>query len=182
MHVALPGSILGALCAIVAGLVVFAPAASAGTQILSEATVEADAATVLEITSTFDQAEEAIRSHDLEALMALYAQNYRYHGIGKDGIRKIWADLFARYALITNLHTFSSITVGGSGPNRVVQITCTGALHGTTKNSKQPVPIDSWYREIHFLVKEQGAWRILGSQSGEAPAVLPFGTAPHPLF
>ena len=182
MQVALPGSILGALCAIVTGLVVFVPPASAGTQVLSEATIEADAATVLEITSTFDQAEEAIRSRDLEALMALYAQNYRYHGIGKDGIRKIWADLFARYTVITNLHAFSSITVGGSGPNRIVQITCTGALHGATKNSKKPIPIDSWYREIHYLVKEQGAWRILGSQGGETPAVLPFGTAPHPLF
>ncbi len=182
MHSRLPGLIPGALCAIVTILVALAPPASAGTQVLSEATIEADGATVLEITSTFDQAQEAIRSHDLDALMALYAQNYRYHGIGKDGVRKIWSDLFARYDLITNLHTFSSIKVTGSGPSRTVEITCTGALHGTAKNSKQPVPIDSWYHEIHYLVKEQGAWRILGSLGGEAPAVLPFGTAPHPLF
>lgn len=182
MHIPLPCWILSVLVLLATGILVAAAPAAAGTQILSEATIEADAATVLEITSTFDQAEEAIRSRDLEALMALYAQNYRYHGIGKDGIRKIWADLFARYAVITNLHAFSSITVSGSGSNRIVQITCTGALHGATKKSKQPVPIDSWYREIHYLVKEQGAWRILGSQSGEGPAVLPFGTAPHPLF
>jgi ketosteroid isomerase-like protein len=169
-------------CAVAVVWLAFAPPAAAGTQILSEATIEADAVTVLEITSTFDQAEEAIRSHDLEALMSLYAQNYRYHGIGKDGIRKIWADLFARYDLITNLHTFSAITVTGTEPNRIVRITCTGALHGIAKNSKQPVPIDSWYREDHYLVKERGAWRILGNASGDAPAVLPFGAAPHPLF
>lgn len=182
MNIPLPYSILSIPGFIATAFLVFAPPASAGTQVLSEATIEADAATVLEITSTFDQAEEAIRSRDLEALMALYAQNYRYHGIGKDGIRKIWADLFARYTVITNIHAFSSMTVSGSGPNRIVQITCTGALHGATKTSKKPIPIDSWYREIHYLVKEQGAWRILGSQGEETPAVLPFGTAPHPLF
>lgn len=182
MNIPWPCSILSVPGAVVTGVLVFATPAAAGTQLLPEATIEADDATVLEITSTFDQAEEAIRSHDLEALMALYAPNYRYHGIGKAGIRKIWEDLFERYELITNLHTFSSITVSGSGANRIVQITCTGALHGATKNAKQPVPIDSWYREIHYLVKEQGAWRILGSLGGEAPAVLPFGTAPHPLF
>lgn len=170
------------LLAVMTGVPAFPPQAEAGTQILPEAIIEADRATVLEITSTFDQAEEAIRSHDLEALMSLYARNYRYHGIGKAGIRKVWADLFAHYDHITNLHTFSSIKVTGSGANLAVQITCTGALHGTAKDTKQPMPIDSWYREVHHLVKEHGTWRILGNAGGEAPAVLPFGAAPHPLF
>jgi len=182
MNIPLTSRILAGLCAVATGFLVFAAAAAAGTQLLPEATIEADGATILEITSTFDRAEEAIRSHDLEALMSLYAQDYRYHGIGKAGVRKIWADLFARYDHITNLHAFSSIKVTGSDPNRIVQITCTGALHGTAKSSKKPIPIDSWYKEIHYLVKEQGTWRILGSSGGEAPAVLPFGTAPHPLF
>jgi len=182
MNTLLSWSALVGLCAVMTGFLAPAPPVAAGTQILPEAAIEADQATLLEITSTFDRAEEAIRSHDLEALMSLYSKNYRYHGIGKAGIRDIWEDLFARYDHITNLHTFSSITVTGSKANPSIHITCTGALHGTAKDTKQPVPIDRWHGEVHYLVKEEGVWRILGNAGGEAPAVLPFGAAPHPLF
>ncbi|OGW65892.1 MAG: hypothetical protein A3H49_07570 [Nitrospirae bacterium RIFCSPLOWO2_02_FULL_62_14] len=182
MNVSLTLLATASLLAVMTGFLAFSPSARAGTQILPGAAIQADQATLLEITSTFDRAEEAIRSHDLEALMSLYSQHYRYHGIGKAGIRKIWADLFSRYDHITNLHTFSSIKVTGSKTNPSIHITCTGALHGTAKDTKQPVPIDSWHEEVHYLVKEQGVWRILGNAGGEAPALLPFGAAPHPLF
>ena len=45
----------------------------------------------------------------------------------------------------------------------------------------QKTAIDSWYEEIHYLVKEDGKWRIRGN-AGERPRALQFGTAPHPLF
>jgi hypothetical protein len=37
------------------------------------------------------------------------------------------------------------------------------------------------YEEVHSLTRESGGWRIRGN-AGETPRVLPFGTAPHPLF
>jgi hypothetical protein len=54
-------------------------------------------------------------------------------------------------------------------------------LSGISKTSGLRVPIDSWYEEVHFLTLEGGVWRIRGNV-GETPRVLPFGTAPHPLF
>ena len=44
-------------------------------------------------------------------------------------------------------------------------MTCTGGLYGTEKHGK-PVTIDSWVREVHYLVKEEGAWRFLGNAGG----------------
>jgi hypothetical protein len=54
-------------------------------------------------------------------------------------------------------------------------------LSAISKTSGLRVPIDSWYEEVHFLALEGGVWRIRGN-AGETPRVLPFGTAPHPLF
>ena len=72
----------------------------------------------MEIISTFDRAEEAIRAR-LDALMALYATSYQYHGLRRGDVRKIWADLFARYDLIAHMHTFSAIKVkNGQGHYR----------------------------------------------------------------
>jgi hypothetical protein len=158
------------------------PPATAMHQILPEAVVEADRTTVLELTSTFDRAEEAIRARNLDALMDLYAGRYHYHSLTKADIRKIWADLFERYENLSNMHTFSFVRIVGSGPDATAEIACTGALYGTSKDTKLQVPLDSWFQETHYLVKEEGVWRILGNAGGESRPALPFGTAPHPLF
>ena len=60
-------------------------------------------------------------------------------------------------------------------------IKCRGSLSDFSKTSGLRVPIDSWYEEVHVLTLEGGIWRIRGN-AGEMPRVLPFGTAPHPLF
>ncbi len=170
-------SLLGAVLAA-------APAVHAMTQILPDAQIETDRQTVLELTSTFDQAEEAIRSRDLDGLMALYSDRYTYHGLKKADIRRIWDELLHNYALISNVHTFSAIRASTREETPILEITCTGALWATNNNSKERLPIDSWHREIHYLVKEQGAWRIIGSAGAGADSRSPrmFGTAPHPLF
>lgn len=152
------------------------------TQILPDATIEADQQTILELTSTFDQAQEAIRARNLDGLMSLYSQNYRYHGLQKIDIRKIWGELFEKYELIANIHTFSAIKLVHKGPEVLAEITCTGALWANSKHTKERVPIDSWHQEVHHLVKEKGAWRIVGSGGGEGTRPRMFGTAPHPLF
>jgi len=151
------------------------------TQILPEAVVDADQQSLMELIGTFDHAQEAIRSRDVDALMALYSVEYQYHGLRRGDIRGIWADLFARYDLIANMHTFSAIKVVKTGKGVTAEITCTGAVWANSRETKERIPIDSWHQEVHRLVKEQDGWRIVGNLGGDQ-AVRRFGTAPHPLF
>jgi len=162
-------------------LVAFPAGALALTQIVPEATVEADQQSLMELIGTFDRAEEAIRARDLDALMALYATTYQYHGLRRGDIRKIWADLFARYDLIANMHTFSEIKVGKTGKDTTAEITCTGAVWANSRETNQRIPIDSWQHEVHRLVRGKDGWRIVGNLGGDK-AIRQFGTAPHPLF
>jgi hypothetical protein len=60
------------------GLAESLPVTLAMTQILPDAQIEGDEQSIHELTSTFDRAQEAIRSRDLDALMSLYAQDYQY--------------------------------------------------------------------------------------------------------
>ena len=150
------------------------------TQILPEASVEADQQSIAELIGTFDRAEEAIRARDLDSMMAVYAINYQYHGLKRDDIRKIWAELFARYDLISNIHTFSAIKVIKSGKDVTAEITCTGAVWANSRDTHKRISIDSWYQEIHRLIKSKDGWRIVGNLGDQT--IRRFGTAPHPLF
>ncbi|MEK7237271.1 MAG: hypothetical protein AAB242_11645 [Nitrospirota bacterium] len=157
------------------------PAASAKTEIPAGAVVEVDQATVNQILEGFHKAEAAIAKGDLEGVMALYATQYNYHGLKQADVRKIWFDLFDEYRDLGEVHFFSKIVKVGSGSNAIVEVTCTGSLSGRSKISGLRVPIDSWYEEVHYLTFEHGGWRIRGNV-GDSPKVMPFGTAPHPLF
>lgn len=161
--------------------VAFPAGALALTQILPEATIDADQQSLMELIGTFDRAEEAIRARDLDALMGLYATSYQYHGLRRGDIRKIWANLFARYDLIANMHTFSAIKVVKTGKNTTAEITCTGAVWANLRETNQRIPIDSWQHEVHRLARGKDGWRIVGNVGGDR-AVRQFGTAPHPLF
>ena len=143
--------------------------------------IEVDVATLKAVVGTFEQAEEAIKAHDLEKVMAIYSPQYTYHGLKKDDLRKIWKDLFDEYQEIASTHLFTKMTKVGSGRDTVLEVTCTGHLWARSKISGLYVPIDSWHEEVHYLVLEEGAWRVRGNV-GESPRVLPFCTAPHPLF
>ncbi|MBI3808360.1 MAG: hypothetical protein HY281_12760 [Nitrospirae bacterium] len=153
----------------------------AATSIPASAIVEVDQATVNQILDVFHKAEAAIAVRDIDGVMALYATQYNYHGLKHADIRKIWLNLFEEYQNIVEVHFFSKIAKVGSGSNAILEITCTGILSGLSKTSGLRVPIDSWHEEVHFLTPEGGVWRIRGN-AGETPRVLPFGTAPHPLF
>jgi hypothetical protein len=143
--------------------------------------IEVDEPTVNAVVTLFERAEQAIKAHDLETVMAVYAAQYNYHGLKKDDIRRVWKDLFDEYGEIASTHLFTKINKVGSGRNAVLEVTCTGHLWAVSKTSGLYVPIDSWHEEVHYLVFEEGEWRIRGNV-GESPRVLPFGTAPHPLF
>ena len=153
----------------------------ATTTIPQGAVVEVDQTTVNQIMDAFHKTDAAIASGNLDGVMALYATHYNYHGLKQAEVRKIWSNLFEEYRDISEVHFFSKIAKVGSGSNAIIEVTCTGSLSGLSKTSGLRVPIDSWYEEVHFLMLEDGVWRIRGN-AGDQPRVLPFGTAPHPLF
>ncbi len=156
-------------------------AAEAKVVVSSGSVVEVDEETVHAVVRSFEEAEDAIKSHDLDKVMTLYSPQYNYHGLKKDNIRRIWLDLFDEYQEIASTHLFTKMTKIGSGRDAILEVTCTGHLWARSKTSGLSVPIDSWYEEVHYLVLEGETWRIRGNV-GESPRVLPFGTAPHPLF
>jgi hypothetical protein len=155
--------------------------AAAKIVVPSGSVIEVDEATVNTIVQAFEQSEQAIKAHDLEKVMGIYSSQYDYHGLKKDDIRKIWKDLFDEYGEIASTHLFTKMTKIGAGKDAVLEVTCTGHLWARSKTTGLYVPIDSWHEEVHYLIPENGVWRLRGNL-GESPRVLPFGTAPHPLF
>ncbi|MBM4125853.1 MAG: hypothetical protein FJ247_00685 [Nitrospira sp.] len=143
--------------------------------------IEVDGATVKSVVAMFERAEQAVKAHDLDTVMAAYSPQYNYHGLKKDDVRKVWMDLFDEYQDIASTHLLTKFTKVGSGNQALLEVTCTGHLWARSKTSGLFVPIDSWHEEVHYLVLEGGEWRIRGNL-GEAQRVLPFGTSPHPLF
>ncbi|HET7439507.1 MAG TPA: nuclear transport factor 2 family protein [Nitrospira sp.] len=156
-------------------------AAHSKTQLMSGGIQDVDPQTLKELLSTFEQAEQAMRAHDIDGIMALYSDDYLYHGLKKADVQKIWKQLFDYYKELESFHTFSVVRTVGSASKLVAEITCTGVVWGTSKDTTLRTPIDSWYEEIHYLKKENGRWRIVGNV-GESQPVLQFGIAPHPLF
>lgn len=152
----------------------------AKTKISPNAEIHADQKKVQEIMATFEKAEAALEARNLENLMALYSKDYAYHGLTRDDIRKIWKDLFAQSHRIASEHRFSKIVVA-DGKNPRAEVTCTGSFWSTSEDAGKRVNIDSWYEEVHYLVYEDGAWRIRG-HAGEASKDPIFGNTPHPLF
>jgi len=160
-------------------LVVVAPAGSA-LRIDPGADIQADPETVSAIEATFIRADSALEAGDLDALMNLYSENYRYKALTKADMRKIWQRFFEQFHRVDALHSFSRSVVKPGKPS-TAQITCTGALWATSNQTDQRVNLASWVGDIHFLILEDGVWRILG-QGRNAPNRTEFGQAPPPLF
>jgi NAD(P)H-nitrite reductase large subunit len=123
--------------------------------------IEVDDATVKSVVAMFERAEQAVKTRDLNTVMATYSSHYNYHGLKKDDIRKVWKDLFDEYQEIASTHLLTKFTKVGSGAQTLLEVTCTGHLWARSKTSGLYVPIDNL---------------------GDSPRVLPFGTSPHPLF
>ncbi len=139
--------------------------------------------TVRGVVAAFDQAEQALQRQDLPALMEFYAPAYNYHGLRVESVHRIWSEVFEHYRDLSSTHLFSTMKVVGEGKDLRVEVTCTGGLYGTEVGTKKRVTLDSWFQEVHFLVKDQGGgWRFLGNK-GDAPTVAPFSSSPHhPMF
>lgn len=138
--------------------------------------------TVKEILAAFGRAESAVQKEDLEPLLQFYAKGYNYHGLKPEDVRRIWGEVFDHYRDLSSTHLFSEVKLFRSGPQLRAEITCTGGLYGTEAKGSTRITLDSWFREVHYLVHEDGAWRFLGN-AGAAPSTAPFTSSPHhPLF
>ncbi|GKS59537.1 hypothetical protein YTPLAS18_30640 [Nitrospira sp.] len=188
-----------AICAGAVGAVfacgLFAAGAGAVVQLLPDATLTreggaavtgkgsvADDPTVKEILAAFGRTESAVNAQDLEALMTFYAKAFNYHGLKHADVRRIWTEVFEHYRGVSSTHLFSDIQLIRDEGQLRAEVTCTGGLYGTERRTGKAITLDSWFHEVHYLVKDHGAWRFLGN-AGDAPTSAPFASAPHhPLF
>lgn len=144
--------------------------------------VDADQPVMRELIAAFHEAETSVKKADLDALMSFYATDYNYHGLKRSDVRRVWEEVFLHYRDISSSHVFTELKLVQADGVRKAYVTCTGGLQGTEKQTGKPLIIDSWSREVHYLVKEAGAWRFLGNAGGAVDHV-PAGSAPHhPLF
>jgi|CXWL01.1.fsa_nt_gi ketosteroid isomerase-like protein len=143
---------------------------------------DADQPVIKELVAAFNEAEVAVRKADLDALMTFYATAYNYHGLKRSDVRRIWEEVFLHYRDINSSHVFTELKLVLVDGTRKAFVTCTGGLHGTEQQTGKPITIDSWSREVHYLVKEAGAWRFLGNVGGASPSASPSSAPHHPLF
>ena len=175
-RVLIAGSLVG-ICLTILGA--GAPASGA-LRIDTGADLQADAETVDHIVEVFNRAENAIGEKDLDGLMTVYSEHYRYQDMTKADMRKIWKGFFEQYDRISTIHTFSRIMVTPGNPP-TADITCTGVLWAAPDGTDQLVNLSIWAGDIHHLIVEHGAWKVLG-QGRNAPNRPEFGQAPPPLF
>lgn len=156
----------------VAAAVEFAPGVGA----------DADQLVIKELMAAFNEAEAAVKKADLDAVMKFYATTYNYHGLKRPDVRRVWEEVFLYYGDLSSSHIFTELKLIQADSVRKAYVTCTGGLYGTVKQTGKAITIDSWVREVHYLVKEEGTWRFLGNAGGASPSV-PAASAPHhPLF
>ena len=155
---------------------------AAAVEIAPGVVTPADGTIVKELVSAFDRAEVAVQHVDLDALMLFYEKGYNYHGLKRSDVRRVWTEVFSHYRQIMSRHLFTELKVVRDGSTTKAFVTCTGGLYGTDKESGKAVTIDSWVGEVHFLVKDQKAWKFLGNVGGTLPEVPPTSAPHHPLF
>ncbi len=132
-----------------------------------------------EVISFFHNAEMAIQSRDIEALMALYSDGYRDGDHDKAAARKIWERIFKRFSELATRHNMSLVT--NSSDKDLVIMRCSGILLGIMEGSSGPIPIDNWNQQDHVLKKEDGQWKLVGSYGKERKRLW-FDKPMHPLF
>lgn len=143
---------------------------------------DADQPVIRELVAAFNEAESAVKKADLDRLMTFYATAYNYHGLKKPDVRRVWEEVFLHYRDISSSHVFTELKLVQANGVRKAYVTCTGGLQGTERQTGKPITIDSWSREVHYLVKEAGAWRFLGNVGGASPSTSPSSAPHHPLF
>ena len=81
-------------------------------------------------------------------------------------------------------HILTRFVVEENRTPPTAQVTCSGSLWAISNQTGERVNIDSWFGEVHYMIYEDGAWRIRG-QAWEPPLVEKesrFARPPHPFF
>ena len=181
-------------CLLAASLMLAGPSAHATVQVLPEMTLKREGRTITgakairadqtmqDILTAFDRAEHALERQDLSARMRCDAAGYTCHGLHVADVERIWGEVFEHYRALSSTHLFSEMKVVQTEEGTRVELTCTGGLYGTEAQSGARITLDSWFQEVHYLVRDKNGWRVLGNR-GDAPRSAPFSSSPHhPLF
>jgi len=135
--------------------------------------------TYKEVMMFFHEAEKAVETKNLEALMDLYSENYSDGEHDKKSARQIWERIFARFDNMATHHNMKLVQV--SADKNMVVLQCNGLLLGVPDLSKEPITIDNWTNQDHVLIKEAGKWKLIGTYGTERKRLW-FDKPMHPLF
>ena len=178
-------TLLAALAAAV-GLLVFAGFASAfhfsdhhAMNFDAESKKMVNEKTFKEISRFFHDSEKAIETKDLDALMALYSDNYTNGPHNKKSVEGIWKVVFSKFDDMATVHNMSIVT--GSSDSDLIIIRCSGMLLGIPTGEKNLISIDNWVNNDHILSKEDGKWKLIGTFGKEQKRFW-FDKPLHPLF
>lgn len=132
-----------------------------------------------EIKQFFTDAETAIETENMDALMTLYSDTYQNGDHVKESAKQIWTRIFDRFDNMATIHHMRFIP--SSPESTAMVIRCSGILLGIPDGGKELITIDNWINSDHILEKENGKWKIIGS-TGKERKRLWFDRPMHPLF
>jgi ketosteroid isomerase-like protein len=159
-------------------LVAAAPVAVADIQFPKPDRSNADARTLAEFTTFYEQIEEALQAEDVNKIMSFYAEDYLHHGITKKQLKFMCLEVFGSFDDLYSVHIFSKITVHGEDAILV----CTGALLGIDKEGKDYQAVDRWVNQNHWLTRIDGQWRMIGGATHQKPQLRGSRLDLHPFF
>ena len=130
----------------------------------------------------FKEAERAIESKDVKALMALYSDKYSNYNEDKKFAQGVWTQIFDHFDDISTKHSIELLTYDLKSGKPVAVLQCSGLLRGTPKlGAGQPVTIDSWDNQWHVLIDE-GEWKLFGNSGKSKERYGAENLKTHPLF
>ena len=137
-----------------------------------------------EVMVFFHEAEKAIETKDIKALMDLYAENYTDGEHNKKSAEEIWRKIFATFEIMATRHNMKLVKMAED--KNMVIFRCSGLLLGVPNQNvkmkqKGLTTIDNWAQQDHVLVKEAGKWKLIGTYGTERKRFW-FDMPMHPLF
>jgi len=140
--------------------------------------------TFSELMMFFHEAEKAIETKNLKALMGLYSESYTDGEHDKKSAEVIWERIFATFETTATRHNMKLVKMAEE--KNMVVFRCSGLLLGVPNpNAKMKqkglITIDNWALQDHVLVKEAGKWKLIGTYGTERKRLW-FDKPMHPLF
>ncbi len=132
-----------------------------------------------DIKRVFDLIIESAKRGDLDGIVERFSRRYLNSGRNREDVRRQWKQILENFYDLELHHPIYHIERSGD----FAKMKCEGVLMGKpAKDFPGMVPgeavvIDSWKFSVHYLIREDNAWKILGDQ-------IPFDTGRtfHPLF